>query len=105
MRIVLLGVGVVAGVWVASVVLYFVYLVVGLGLAEGALGSRAENSMFGVILATGATFLSGAGVVHWGLGRAGAGKGARILVTLLYVGVALLTALGLAFASAVAFNR
>jgi hypothetical protein len=101
----LLGLAIVAGVYVACVVLFFVYLIAGLAVADGASGATAESAMIGVILAAGATFLCGGGVVYRGLGRAGAGRGARVLVTLLYLGVALATALGLAFASAVAFNR
>ncbi len=102
---ILKGLLLVAGTYGGSLALWFVWLLVGAGVAGRSTGSRAGTGMFGTMLATAVTFLAGIALVYWGLGRLGTSQGNRVGVTLVYGLLACVTVVVLAFMTLIGFNR
>ena len=105
MNPVLKGVLGTAGVYVGSLVLYGVWLVVGLLIAGKGRGTRVAVGLFGTQALGTLTFLVGIYVVYRLLGSAGASQGLRVGVSLAYALLALGTLAVLILLTFLSFNR
>jgi hypothetical protein len=94
---------VVAGCYLASLVLAFIYLAAGAALA-GKSVSAGERGVVVVLLAATLTFLASSVTVFVGIGR-GVSSAARIGISVGYCVAALATLLVFAVVSLVVFNR
>lgn len=95
----------VAGIYAASLLAFFVLLVAGVIAAGSSGASRAETLLLVVLGLTALGFLIGTALVYWVLGRAGLAGGTRVLAVLGYGLVCGATLLVLFLVGAVAFNR
>ena len=94
-----------AGVHVASLVLYGVWLVVGLLVAGTGRGTRVAVGLFGTQGLGTLTFLAGIAVVYRLLGGVGVSQGLRVGVSVAYALLALGTLAVLILLTFLSFNR